>query len=103
MIPKPNFKRRVPKLSKRGKFSEKTITKIINRDDGLCVVCFAQANDIHHCLFKSQGGRGVFTNGVCLCRDCHSNAHNSAEEAKRLQQMMIDKYGVDYYKDEHDL
>lgn len=102
MIPKPNFKRRKPSLSSRGRFSKKVIAEIIDRDDGLCVVCLSEAVDIHHVKFKSRGGRGVFTNGICICRNCHDKAHSSAAEAKRLENMMVEKYGNDYYKDEWD-
>lgn len=103
MFPKPRFRRRKPTLKSRGKFSEKVIADIIERDGGLCVVCLAGADDIHHVRFKARGGRGVFTNGVCLCRKCHNHAHSSAAETKRLEDMMINKYGSDFYKDEHDL
>lgn len=103
MFPKPLFKRRKPSLASRGKFSEKVTAEIIKHDGGLCVVCLAEAVDIHHVKFKSRGGRGVFTNGICLCRHCHDKAHSSAAETKRLENMMINKYGSDYFKDEHDL
>ncbi len=101
--PKKPFKRRKPKLSQRGKFSDATIAKIIDRDNGLCVICFAPANDIHHVRFKSHGGRGVYTNGVCICRHCHDDAHNHGKVAKRLQDMMIARYGHDYFRDRWDL
>src|SRR5699024_4903963 len=100
--PKPNFKRRKPKLSQRGKFSDATIAKIIERDNRLCVICFAPADDIHHVKYKSAGGRGVYTNGVCLCRNCHNDAHRYDKVTKKLQAMMVGRYGHDYFKDEFD-
>jgi|SRR5699024_696191 len=101
-VPKSTFKKRKPSLANRGRFSKKIIAQIINRDGGLCVICKAPAVDIHHVKYKSRGGRGVFTNGICICRKCHDKAHSSAKETERLEQMMINKYGEDYYKDEYD-
>jgi|SRR5690625_1617524 len=102
MFPKKTYKKRKPSLAKRGKFSNKTISQILERDDYKCVVCLSQADDIHHVKYKSAGGRGVFTNGMSLCRRCHDHAHSNHEERKRLEQIMIDKYGNDYFRDEYD-
>lgn len=101
-VPKTTYKKRKPSLASRGKFSKETINKILERDKGLCVVCLSQADDIHHVKYKSQNGRGVFANGVAICRTCHDYAHSNQDERKRLEDMMIKKYGYDYYKDEYD-
>lgn len=77
--PKPQFKRRLPKRADRGKFSKQTRLTIIERDNGFCVRCGAMYDDIHHCHFKSQGGRGTVDNGVCVCRKCHTWAHSCRE------------------------
>ena|SRR5690625_3432660 len=101
-VPKPRHKRRKPSLKKRGEFSKVTKEKIYKRDGGLCVVCFKKADDFHHVKYKTQNGRGVFTNGVCLCRKCHDKAHSYKDLRKNLEQMMIDKYGDRYWADEWD-
>lgn len=103
MIPKPNFKRRSPKRSKRGEFSKKTAEAIYKRDAGLCQICARQGNEIHHCKFKSQGGRGVYENGLLLCTHCHVKVHQSYELAEELRWRMKSRYGADYYKDKWDL
>jgi len=36
---------------------------------------FCPATDIHHILFKSQGGTDEIGNLVALCRECHDVAH----------------------------
>ena len=42
----------------------------------MCEMGFlAPATDIHHILFKSQGGTDEIDNLVALCRDCHDAAH----------------------------
>jgi 5-methylcytosine-specific restriction endonuclease McrA len=41
-----------------------------------CEYCSSPAIDIHHLIFKSQGGKDVIENLIALCRDCHNKAHN---------------------------
>lgn len=102
MFPKKTYKKRKPSLAARGKFSKRTIADIVVRDSGLCVLCYAEAFDIHHVKYKSAQGRGVFTNGVCLCRVCHDRAHSEQSVRYLLESMMIESYGKDFYKDEYD-
>ena len=102
MFPKKTYKKRLPTRKSRGVFSKETMIKIIERDV-FCVVCGCEGQEIHHCKFKSQGGRGVYTNGVYVCRACHNKAHKHFEIAEMLRDIMIELYGVDYYKDSYDL
>lgn len=102
MIPKPKFKRRKPKRGKRGEFSKDTRNAIYERDGGLCQVCMMQGEEIHHTFFKSQGGRGVYTNGILLCRHCHTMAHRHYDLAEELRSRMQQRYGDDYFMDEYD-
>ena len=102
-VPKPSFKRRVPKRSDRGKFDEKTRERIIERDQGLCQMCFSPGAEIHHVKFRSQGGRGVYTNGLTLCQSCHRKVHDDRELAEYWINVFVDRYGADFYKDEYDV
>ncbi len=103
MYPKKLHKKKTPSKASRGKFSPKVIAEILERDNEVCVLCSAQAEDIHHVKFKSQNGRNVATNGVCICRDCHDLAHSIEAIRKQLEDMQIERFGEDYYKDEYDL
>lgn len=47
----------------------------IERDNGLCVLCGAQATEVHHIVFRSQLGKSNLENLACLCRECHMMAH----------------------------
>lgn len=73
--PKPSYKRREPLRSVSATFSSKTRKAIVERDSGLCVRCGAQYSEIHHIIFRSQGGKGTIDNGVCVCTPCHHLAH----------------------------
>ena len=44
-----------------------------------CEQCGAVAVDIHHKIFKSQGGKDNIENLAALCRGCHVKAHNDKE------------------------
>ena len=41
-----------------------------------CEICPKMAVDIHHIIFKSQGGKDEINNLIALCRDCHIKAHS---------------------------
>jgi 5-methylcytosine-specific restriction endonuclease McrA len=45
------------------------------QDTPTCEVCGVIATDIHHILYKSQGGKDIIENLIGLCRECHNKAH----------------------------
>src|SRR5690625_4452427 len=98
-VPKPNFKRRIPTQFERNRFSKATRHDIMLRDDGYCRVCKRIATQIHHVKLSSQGGRGVFTNGMCTCHACHIEIHRDNEKIKFWQRVFEREYGSDYFKD----
>lgn len=102
-FPKPKFRRSVPKRGKRGKFSDETIKAILVRDQGLCQQCGKVGQEIHHVKYKSQSGRGVFTNGLTLCQPCHRKIHTDAELSDYWVNVFVDRYGPDFYKDIYDV
>lgn len=101
-VPKVTKQRYKPKKSKRGEFSKQDKQKINERDNGLCRVCYKPAEQIHHVKFKSQNGRGVYTNGLSVCQVCHFDIHQSSKKTKQWQYYFAEMYGPDYYKDEWD-
>lgn len=102
-IKKPKHKRRKPTLSKRGQFSKDTKFTVYNEQNGLCFMCSRQGSDFHHVHFKSQGGRGVYTNCLLLCRYCHTEVHQKRIMADTLRNHMKALHGANYYKDGWDL
>lgn len=102
MFPKKTYKKRLPTKAQRGKFSQKTIADILERDNYSCVECDGNPDDIHHVKYKSAGGRNVYTNGLTLCRYHHDLAHSSNEWRVKFEDLMIERYGNNYFKDEYD-
>lgn len=101
-VPKPTFKRSKPTRKQRNNFSREVREQIYERDEGKCQECFRIGTEIHHVKFRSQGGRGVVTNGLLLCADCHRKVHQVRKFARKWQEIFEERYGIDYYKDEWD-
>jgi len=54
---------------------------IIERDnEGLCQVCYKQAVDLHHIVYKSLGGNNSAYNLICLCRVHHDRVHGNGKK-----------------------
>jgi len=101
-VPKPHHERRVPKQSRRNEFSKKVRDQIYERDQGKCRNCGGVGTEIHHVVFRSQGGRGVFTNGLLVCHYCHKRIHEHKILANKWKFLFEQEYGPDFYKDEWD-
>lgn len=101
-VPKPNFKRRVPKRAERNAFTKSMREKIYNRDNGKCRQCGRPGQEIHHIMFRSRGGRGVYTNGLTLCHTCHQKLHQNNDIANYWIGWAQEKYGKNFYKDSWD-
>lgn len=102
-VPKPTFKRSKPTRKQRNNFSREVRKQIYERDEGKCQECGGIGTEIHHVKFRSQGGRGVFSNGVLLCANCHRKVHQLRELAEKWRNIMEERYGPNYYKDSWDM
>ena len=60
------------------KIDEELYSYIIERDNSLCCICAKGGDEIHHIIFKSQGGTNRSTNLALLCRKCHKDQHGHA-------------------------
>ena len=59
---------------------ENTKAMVLNRDNYTCQCCKGKHKDskleVHHIVFRSQGGSDDESNLIVLCHTCHSNLHN---------------------------
>ena len=59
---------------------ENTKAMVLNRDDYTCKYCKGKHKDskleVHHIIFKSQGGSDEESNLITLCHTCHKNLHD---------------------------
>ena len=53
---------------------------VLNRDNYTCQYCKGKHKDskleVHHIIFRSQGGSDEESNLITLCNTCHTNLHN---------------------------
>jgi len=57
-----------------------------------CECCGKQGNvnsgfNIHHIVYRSQLGKDIIENLMCLCFDCHNGAHNCKISKEDLQNL----------------
>lgn len=58
---------------------------VVERDEGLCVKCGAPGVDIHHKVFRSQGGSDTADNMELLCRRCHDIVHGKVIDQSNME------------------
>lgn len=102
-VPKPKHKRKAPKRGKRGQIDNKEYNKVIDNHGYKCWVCGSTAIEMHHVVFRSQGGRGVYRNLIPLCNEHHKQAHRNPAINDSYKNKLRDMYGPYFYYDEHDL
>lgn len=69
---------------------------IINRDNYTCQIC-GKKNirlEVHHIIFRSQGGADDENNLITLCGDCHNGIHNGKIVLTRNPKKLNLKYAT---------
>lgn len=65
---------------------ENTKAMVLNRDNYTCQNCKGKHKDskleVHHIVFRSQGGSNEENNLITLCHTCHKNLHNGKFQLK---------------------
>ena len=51
--------------------------RVMERDEGICVLCGKRGEPNAHFIARSQGGLGIEENIVTLCYGCHNAYDNS--------------------------
>ena len=64
--------------------------KIAEQEIVYCEVCGAPAVDVHHILFKSQGGDNEIENLIALCRHCHDVSHGKVAGKELTRETLFD-------------
>jgi 5-methylcytosine-specific restriction endonuclease McrA len=69
---------RVPRMTARE--SKEGYSRVAERSFGLCEGCGkVQATQMHHRLYRSQGGDERPENLLHLCLECHQSAHQDSD------------------------
>lgn len=65
---------------------ENTKAKVLNRDNHTCQYCKGKKKDskleVHHIVYRSNGGSDEEDNLITLCHACHSNLHHGKIKLK---------------------
>lgn len=89
------------RLTKATAIPKKVKDKVWERDGGKCVVCgYYPANPSCHIIARSHQGRGIETNIVSLCNDCHRLYDNSSREVHDRIDAIVVKYMKSIYGEE---
>lgn len=69
---------------------------ILHRDNYTCQICGRKhvRLEVHHIIFRSQGGTDDETNLITLCEDCHSGIHDGTIVLNKKPKKMNLKYAT---------
>lgn len=102
-VPKSKHNRKVKKRGDRSKFSKMVRDQVKEHFNNICQECGGKGVHLHHVCFRSQGGRGVFSNALLLCNSDHKMIHENPERAVYWKEVFKKKYGPLYFMDKEDL
>lgn len=103
-VDKPSHKRRVKKRADRTKFSKMVRDAVKEHFNHTCQMCGGKGIHCHHVQPKGSGvGRGVFTNALLLCNNCHKQVHADDALLRHWKEVFRKKYGPLYFMDAEDL
>lgn len=54
-----------------------------------CFACHNRSTEIHHLIFRSQGGKNNIENLCAICRNCHNMAHANKSFNDNLKEITI--------------
>jgi 5-methylcytosine-specific restriction endonuclease McrA len=73
------------------------IRQYVQERDKWCVLCGEKGEEIHHVVYKNDGGSDTPDNLVLLCKDCHKAIHDDApNEAMRYKGIISEKQAKEY-------
>lgn len=102
-VSKPNHNRGKRKRKNRSEFPDRVRKQIIDDQDGQCQICGRPTTHIHHVWPRGRGGRGVYTNGLLACHNCHNPLIHNGPFLDYYINLFTTKFGPDFYKDDDDL
>ena len=96
-------KRFKPKQKERNRIKEEDYNKAIEVWGSTCFCGSSQGLEMHHVVYRSQGGRGGWRNLILLCDSHHEKAHQDYEFRKHLEIIRKREVGNHFWCDKWDL
>lgn len=96
---------KIPNTKQRNDFSVYDREKALKEFGTTCndPTCSMPASDLHHIVFRSQSGRGVWRNAVPLCISHHEKCHKNRRYADMWREVRRRLFGEFFYMDSWDL
>lgn len=94
-----------PSAKVRNSFTDAQYQMAIDKFGRTCndPTCAMPASEMHHIVFRSQSGRGVWRNAVPLCVSHHDLCHTSGRYARMWREARAAQFGERFYKDKWDI
>lgn len=88
------------KRAKACDISRKVRLAVMERDQGVCVLCW-QNNGVPnaHFISRAHGGKGIEENIVTLCLSCHDKYDHGIRADREIMRGRIREYLKDHYSD----
>lgn len=87
------------KMTKATMIPQKVKSAVYARDKGLCVLCGKEGIPCAHVVRRSQGGRGIEQNVVCLCPWCHRSFDEGRPDFREHAYVRIVAHLKGFYPD----
>lgn len=96
---------KIPLPSVRNAFSESQREKALEMFGTTCndPTCSMPASELHHIIYRSQSGRGVWRNAVPLCISHHEKCHKDRRYSDMWREHRRQTFGQYFYMDKYDL
>ena len=72
-----------------GQVTQDVYTYVVFRDVFLCQLCGTNGEDVHHIVFRSQGGSHKPNNLVLLCGECHTGYYGVHGLKKEVENLLL--------------
>lgn len=95
-------KRNKRKKKDRAEFPQKVRDQIIEDQNGQCYLCGSSTKYIHHVKPRGRGGRGVRTNGMLACVNCHNPKIHDIGMVDHYIALWEKIHGPNFWMDEED-
>lgn len=95
---KPKLTKRQANTNRKKNLPMRLRFHIMERDHRQCVICTGPGTQVHHVVFRSQGGQHEMSNLVFLCNRCHSERAHGVE-SRTFRQLFLAYIWIRYTQD----
>lgn len=87
-------KKKGPARKSKKSISPQLRRQVQERDRSQCRMCRSTVSELHHVIYRSEGGENLAGNLISLCRYCHERVHSNKGV---FQSILVDILESDYW------